>query len=51
MAASSALQYMGLRLVQVIVMVMGAGFVLSGELTTGGFVGFLLLVGVFYRPL
>ena len=37
--------------VQVIVMVMGAGFVLSGELTTGGFVGFLLLVGVFYRPL
>ncbi|MBU2957602.1 ABC transporter ATP-binding protein [Paracoccus sp. 1_MG-2023] len=51
MAASSALQYMGLRLVQVLVMVIGAGFVLSGDLTTGGFVGFLLLVGVFYRPL
>ncbi|MDP5306723.1 ABC transporter ATP-binding protein [Paracoccus spongiarum] len=51
MAASSALQYMGLRLVQVVVMVMGAGFVLAGSLTTGGFVGFLLLVGVFYRPL
>ncbi|MCZ0961345.1 ABC transporter ATP-binding protein [Paracoccus benzoatiresistens] len=51
MAASNALQYLGLRLVQVIVMVVGAGFVLSGELTTGGFVGFLLLVGVFYRPL
>ncbi|QDA36580.1 ABC transporter ATP-binding protein (plasmid) [Paracoccus liaowanqingii] len=51
MAASSALQYMGLRLVQVIVMVVGAGYVLSGDLTTGGFVGFLLLVGVFYRPL
>ncbi|WP_295045728.1 ABC transporter ATP-binding protein [uncultured Paracoccus sp.] len=51
MAASSALQYMGLRLVQVIVMVVGAGFVLTGDLTTGGFVGFLLLVGVFYRPL
>ncbi|SEU08443.1 ABC transporter ATP-binding protein [Paracoccus homiensis] len=51
MAASSALQYMGLRLVQVLVMVIGAGFVLGGELTTGGFVGFLLLVGVFYRPL
>lgn len=51
MAASAALQYMGLRLVQVAVMVVGAGFVLSGELTTGGFVGFLLLVGVFYRPL
>lgn len=51
MAASNALQYMGLRLVQVIVMVVGAGFVLNGQLTTGGFVGFLLLVGVFYRPL
>lgn len=51
MAASSALQYMGMRLVQVVVMVVGAGFVLSGSLTTGGFVGFLLLVGVFYRPL
>ncbi|MDQ1901356.1 ABC transporter ATP-binding protein [Paracoccus sp. WLY502] len=51
MAASNALQYMGLRLVQVVVMVVGAGFVLSGDLTTGGFVGFLLLVGVFYRPL
>ena len=51
MAASTALQYMGLRLVQVVVMVLGAGYVLSGDLTTGGFVGFLLLVGVFYRPL
>ncbi|SDE87488.1 ATP-binding cassette, subfamily B [Paracoccus isoporae] len=51
MAASSALQYMGLRLVQVLVMVIGAGFVLKGSLSTGGFVGFLLLVNVFYRPL
>ncbi|WP_104491087.1 ABC transporter ATP-binding protein [Paracoccus denitrificans] len=51
MAGSLALQYMGLRLVQVVVMVIGAGFVLTGALTTGGFVGFLLLVGVFYRPL
>ncbi|MCQ0971123.1 ABC transporter ATP-binding protein/permease [Paracoccus sp. TK19116] len=51
MAVSSALQYMGLRLVQVVVMVVGAGFVITGNLTTGGFVGFLLLVAVFYRPL
>ena len=51
MATVSALQYMGLRLVQVVVMVMGAYFVLQGNLTTGGFVGFLVLVGVFYRPL
>lgn len=51
MAASQALNYMGMRSVQVIVMVAGAAFVLSGELTTGGFVGFLLLVSVFFRPL
>lgn len=51
MATVSALQYMGLRLVQIVVMVMGAYYVLRGDLTTGGFVGFLVLVGVFYRPL
>ncbi|MDF3607120.1 ABC transporter ATP-binding protein [Paracoccus sp. DMF-8] len=51
MAASMAIHYMGLRFVQVVVMVVGAGFVLSGSLSTGGFVGFLLLVGVFFRPL
>ena len=51
MAASQALNYMGMRFVQVVVMVVGAGFVLSGELTAGGFVGFLLLVTVFFRPL
>ena len=51
MALSSAIHYMGLRFVQVVVMVAGAGFVLQGSLTTGGFVGFLLLVGVFFRPL
>ncbi|WP_108261013.1 ABC transporter ATP-binding protein [Mangrovicoccus ximenensis] len=51
MATSSAIHYMGLRLVQVVVMVAGAGFVLEGSMTTGAFVGFLLLVGVFFRPL
>ncbi|EAQ04344.1 ABC multidrug efflux transporter, fused ATPase and inner membrane subunit [Pseudooceanicola batsensis HTCC2597] len=51
MAASSSLNYMGMRLIQVIVMVAGAVFVLNGSLTTGGFVAFLLLVGVFFRPL
>ena len=51
MAASLALQYMGMRFVQVVVMVAGAALVLQGDLTAGGFVGFLLLVGVFFRPL
>jgi len=51
MAASASLNYMGMRAVQVVVMVAGASAVLAGELTTGGFVGFLLLVGVFFRPL
>ncbi|MFS4437973.1 ABC transporter ATP-binding protein [Paracoccaceae bacterium GXU_MW_L88] len=51
MASVTSIHYMGMRLVQVIVMVAGAAFVLEGSLTTGGFVGFLLLVGVFFRPL
>lgn len=51
MAGSSALNYMGMRLIQVVVMVAGAAFVLDGALTTGGFVAFLLLVTVFFRPL
>lgn len=51
MAASSALNYTGMRLIQVVVMVAGALYVLNGALTTGGFVAFLLLVGVFFRPL
>lgn len=51
MAGSSALNYMGMRFIQVVVMVTGAAFVLNGSLTTGGFVAFLLLVAVFFRPL
>lgn len=51
MAASHAIQYLGMRFVQVVVMVAGAALVLRGDLTAGGFVGFLLLVGVFFRPL
>ncbi|NKN37784.1 ABC transporter ATP-binding protein [Agrobacterium sp. a22-2] len=50
MAASTSLSYMSMRLIQMIVMIAGAYFVLSGELTNGGFVSFLLLVGVFFRP-
>ncbi len=51
MAGSSAVNYMGMRLIQVGVMVTGAAFVLDGSLTTGGFVAFLLLVTIFFRPL
>ncbi|MEK1893327.1 MAG: ABC transporter ATP-binding protein [Rhizobium sp.] len=50
MAASTSLNYMSMRLTQMVVMIAGAYFVLSGNLTTGGFIGFLLLVGVFFRP-
>ncbi|MGR3494637.1 ABC transporter ATP-binding protein [Citreimonas sp.] len=51
MAASTTLNYMGMRFVQVAVMVVGAVFVLNGALTTGGYVAFLLLVSLFFRPL
>ncbi|TGE00795.1 ABC transporter ATP-binding protein [Methylobacterium nonmethylotrophicum] len=51
MAASLSLNYLGMRLVQIVVLVGGAAFVVRGDLSPGGFVGFLLLVGVFYRPL
>ncbi|MDP4022814.1 ABC transporter ATP-binding protein [Methylobacterium sp. NEAU 140] len=51
MAASLSIHYLGLRLVQIVVLLGGAAYVVRGDLTPGGFVGFLLLVGVFYRPL
>ena len=51
MAASLSLSYLSMRFVQVVVMLAGAWFVTRGELSAGGFVGFLLLVGVFFRPI
>ncbi|MDQ3654999.1 MAG: ABC transporter ATP-binding protein, partial [Chloroflexota bacterium] len=50
MAASMSLSYLGMRLTQLVVMVAGTWFVIQGELSNGGFVSFLLLVGVFFRP-
>ncbi|TFF24986.1 ABC transporter ATP-binding protein [Jiella endophytica] len=50
MSWSQSLNYFSMRLTQVIVMVAGTWFVISGDLSNGGFVGFLLLVGVFFRP-
>ena len=51
MAASGALNYLGMRLVQLVVLLAGTVFVVQGSLSIGGFVGFLLLVNAFYRPL
>ncbi|HSX76283.1 MAG TPA: ABC transporter ATP-binding protein, partial [Shinella sp.] len=51
MAASMSLSYLSMRFVQVVVMLAGAWFVTRGELSAGGFVGFLLLIGVFFRPI
>ncbi|QRI61614.1 ABC transporter ATP-binding protein (plasmid) [Shinella sp. PSBB067] len=51
MAASASLSYLSMRFVQVVVMLAGAWFVTRGELSAGGFVGFLLLVNVFFRPI
>ncbi|MDP3409624.1 ABC transporter ATP-binding protein [Bosea sp. (in: a-proteobacteria)] len=51
MAASQAVNYLGMRMVQLAVMLAGTYYVVQGSLSVGGFVGFLLLVGVFYRPL
>ena len=50
MAASTSISYLGMRLTQLVVMLAGSWFVLRGTLSNGEFVGFLLLVGVFFRP-
>ncbi|AXS42808.1 ABC transporter ATP-binding protein [Breoghania sp. L-A4] len=51
MAASTSLSYMSMRLVQLAVMLAGSYLVLTEHLSYGGFVGFLLLVTVFFRPI
>ncbi len=50
MSASMSLSYLGMRLTQLVVMVAGTWFVMQGQLSYGGFVSFILLVGVFFRP-
>ncbi|MBD8891247.1 ABC transporter ATP-binding protein [Roseibium litorale] len=51
MAASTSLSYMSMRLVQLTVMLAGSYMVLREHLSYGGFVSFLLLVTVFFRPI
>ena len=50
MSKSMSLSYMTMRVIQLFVMIAGAYFVLHHGLTIGGFMGFLLLVNVFFRP-
>ncbi|WP_439597014.1 ABC transporter ATP-binding protein [Falsiroseomonas sp.] len=51
MAIGMTLNYLGMRLVQLVVMLAGAALIVAGRLSIGDFVAFLLLVNVFYRPL
>ncbi|WP_076707205.1 ABC transporter ATP-binding protein [Yersinia enterocolitica] len=50
MTTSMTMSYLSTRLVQLIVMVVGTWYVVHAQLSYGGFVGFLLLVEVFFRP-
>jgi ATP-binding cassette subfamily B protein len=45
-----SLSYVSMRLTQLVVMIAGSYLVLHDQLSEGGFVSFLLLVGVFFRP-
>lgn len=51
MAASSAFNYVLLRIITLIALVSGAYFTLKGELTTGQLVGFVLLANTFVKPI
>lgn len=51
MTASASLNYLGMRVIQMVVLAAGSYFVLKHQLSPGGFVAFLLLVGVFFRPI
>lgn len=51
MALSMSLSYVLMRLVSLFVLICGAWFVFRGELTTGSFIGFLLLSNILFRPI
>lgn len=51
MATSMSLSYFSMRVTQLVVMIAGAYLVLHDQLSEGGFVSFLLLIGVFFRPM
>lgn len=51
MTASISISYLSKSLVQLLVMLAGTALVMFGEMSYGGFVGFLLLVNVLFRPI
>lgn len=51
MTRSWAISYFAIRFMQLVVMVAGSYFVTMGELSSGEFVGFLIIVGIFVRPI
>jgi len=51
MATNSSLSYILMRIASLFVMVCGTWFVLQGELSYGGFIGFLLYSNIFFRPI
>jgi ATP-binding cassette subfamily B protein len=51
MAASVSFSYLSMRITQMVLMIAGSYFVLTGKLTNGEFVGFLLLSNAFFRPI
>ena len=51
MGTSLTLNYLSMRLVQIVIMLAGSVLIVRGHLSIGDFVAFLLLVSVFYRPL
>jgi ATP-binding cassette subfamily B protein len=51
MAWSSSLSYILRQMVSLFVLLSGAWFIFRAELTTGEFVGFLLLANVLFRPI
>ena len=51
MGVSSSFNYMIMRLINLFSFIAGAYFILQGELSTGDFVGFILLSNVFIQPI
>ncbi len=51
MAWSSSISYLLMRLVTLFMLLCGAWFVFRGTLTTGEFIGFLLLSSILFRPI